>query len=137
MACIHNQAKINRIKAEIQRLQNDLTNLRSNITKCNDIKQKHSEFNEKLQCVMNNLSGNYVEAGKTYDGGMMLNCSANALSTIKDCESIILESNRQITTIENTIRSLESQMANLNGDCEECAKAALAASKSSSGNSAS
>ena len=103
MACVHNQAKIDKIKAEIEKLQNDLTNLRNNISKCNEIKQKHTEFNEKLRCVMDNLSGNYVEAGKTYDGGMMLNCSANAISTIKDCESIILESNKQITLIQSII----------------------------------
>ena len=71
---------------------------------------------------MNNLSGNYIQAGTTYDGGMMLNCSANAIATIKDCESIILESNKQITTIENTIKSLEQQMASLNGDCSQCSK---------------
>lgn len=127
MACVHNQAKINAIKAEIQRLQNDLTNLRSNISKCNEIKQKHTEFNEKLRCVMDNLSGNYVEAGKTYDGGMMLNCSANAISTIKDCESIILESNKQITLIQSKIRDLNRQIVSLSGDCSSCEAARYAA----------
>ena len=127
MACVHNQAKIDKIKAEIEKLQKDLTNLRNNISKCNEIKQKHTEFNEKLRCVMDNLSGNYVEAGKPYDGGMMLNCSANAISTIKDCESIILESNRQITTITNTIRNLNRQILSLNGNCSSCEAARYAA----------
>ena len=123
MACAHNQAKINSIKQQIQNLRNDITNLKSNITKCDEIKKKHSDFNDKLRCVMNNLEGNYVVAGKTYDGGMMLNCSANAISTIKDCESIILESNNKITSIENEIRGLQREIASLNGDCSACAAA--------------
>lgn len=121
MACPCNLAKINQLKQEINNLQKDITNLKNNITKSTDIKQKHSDFNSKLQCVMTNLSGNYVEAGKTYDSGKMLKCSVDAMKTISDCDTIISESNKQITLIENTIRMLEQQIANLNGDCSACA----------------
>ena len=120
MACIHNQAKINSIIKEINVKQNKIDDLKANITKSNEIKEKHQQFNNKLQCVMENLNGNYVEAGKTYDGGKMLKCSVDTMKTIKDCESIILESGKSVKTLENEIRSLKQQMANLNGDCFSC-----------------
>ena len=130
MACEHNLAKINQLKQEINNLQHDIINLRNNITKSTDIKQKHSEFNSKLQCVMTNLSGNYVEAGKTYDSGKMLKCSVDAMKTISDCDTIISESNKQVTINENTIRILERQIASLQGDCSSCAAAKAAEANS-------
>ena len=127
MACVHNQAKINKLTQEIKSLQSQIDNLRNNITKTKIIKQKHINFNDKIECVMNNLSGNYVEAGKSYDGGKMLKCLVDSKNTIRDCDSIILESERQIKINERQILSLEQQIAKLDGDCNECEMARYAA----------
>ena len=122
MACFHNENQIIIIRNKIRGLQMDITNLKNNITKTTAIKQKHHDFNSKLQCVMTNLSDNRVEAGKTYDGGKMLKCSVDAIKTINECDLIITESNSQIKTIENTIKMLEQQIAMLDGNCSLCSK---------------
>ena len=120
MACSHNLAKINQIKKEILGLETEITNLSNNVSKCDNIKQKHTEFSDKIDCVMSNLSGNYVEAGKSYDSGKMLKCYVDAKNTIRDCDTIIVESNSQIKANENRIKVLEKQIESLKGNCNLC-----------------
>ena len=122
MACIHNQAEISKISAEINAKQSQINSLKSNITKCNDIKSKHIDFSDKLQCVIDNLEGNTVVAGKAYDDGKMELRQAEAKQTIVDCENMISESEKQVTLLENEIKILEQRMAALNGNCELCSK---------------
>lgn len=123
MACIHNQAEINRLTAEINEKQKQITSLNNNITKCTDIKSKHKSFSDKLQCVISNLEGNTVVSGQTYDGGKMQVCQDDANKTIRDCEEIISQSQIQIRVLENIIRRLESRIASLQGNCSSCSKA--------------
>ena len=120
MACVHNQAKIDQLIAQIRQKQAEINSLKNNITKCNEIKTKHINFNTKLDCVIANLEGNHVVAGQAYDKGMMSECLDNSNKTIKDCDDIVLASNSKISSLEREILSLESMIASLQGDCEAC-----------------
>ena len=120
MACVHNQAIINDLTTQINQKQKEITNLKNNITKCENIRNKHDEFNKKLDCVINNLEGNTVVAGVPYDNGKMSECLKSSNDTITDCNNIILESNKKISLIEKDILSLEHRIASLQGDCYSC-----------------
>ena len=71
MACIHNQKKIDDLNEQITNMKNQIIDLKDNITKCEDIKTKHYNFNQQINCVIKNLVGNTVVAGVSYDEGKM------------------------------------------------------------------
>ena len=120
MACVHNQAQIDALTAQINEKQAQITNLNNNITKCNTIKEKHNNFGKELNCVIKNLEGNTVVSGQTYDQGKMDECFDLVLKTIKDCDNLILESNKKIKLLEKEILSLERMIASLQGSCSDC-----------------
>ena len=120
MACVHNQAQINVLTAQIREKQNQINNLNNNISKCEDIRKKHSFFNEKMNCVISNLEGNTVVAGVPYDNGKMSECLNDSNKTIRDCDNIILQSNQKKHLLEREILSLERSIASLQGNCSAC-----------------
>lgn len=120
MACVHNQAQINALTAQIREKQSQINNLNNNIAKCKDIKSRHENFNDKINCVINNLEGNTVVAGVPYDKGKMSECLNSSNDTIKDCDNIVLQSGQKIRSLENEILSLERAIASLQGNCSAC-----------------
>ena len=120
MACVHNQAKIDDLNDQIKKKQTEITGLKSNIEICEDIKKKHENFNKKIDCVINNLEGNTVVAGVSYDNGKMSECLKTSNDTITDCGNIILESNKKILLLEKEILSLEHTISTLQGNCALC-----------------
>ena len=120
MACSHNLAKIKAKEAEIKSKENDISLLRININKCNEIKGKHEKFNEKMNCVINNLEGNIVVPGETYDKGKMTECLTKSKETIIDCDDIVKESNTKISLLETEIKNLKVEIDDLQGDCYKC-----------------
>lgn len=120
MACVHNQAKIDDLNAQIKKKQTEITGLKSNIEICKDIKEKHKNFADKVDCVRKNLVENTVVAGQTYDQGKMTKCFDLAYRTIGDCNNLILESNKKILLLEKEILSLEHTISTLQGNCALC-----------------
>ena len=96
----------------------------SNINKCNEIKKKHEQYNEKINCVISNLADNYVVQGQSYDDGKMVECLTNSMNTISDCDEIVRLSNEKIVLLNSEIESLRNQIALLQGDCSACSVAA-------------
>ena len=125
MACSHNQQKIDRIKGQIKKLEQDLADLNENIGKCRDIKNKHESFKDEINCVMTNLTNNYVKAGESYDGGNMTKCMIETQNTIIDCDNVIKASKEEIEKIKIEIESLNQSIEALQGDCSGCAAAKL------------
>lgn len=120
MACVHNQAKINELNAQITIKETQISDLNSNISKCCDIREKHNNFNKSIDCVINNLEGNTVVAGVPYDQGMMSECLQSSNDTIKDCDNIIKTSQEKIELLRVEIESLRSSIASLQGNCSLC-----------------
>jgi len=120
MACVHNQARINELNAQITEKEGQISDLNSNISKCCDIREKHNNFNKSIDCVINNLEGNTVVAGVAYDQGMMSECLNSSNDTIKDCDNIIKTSQDKIELLRVEIESLRSTIASLQGDCSLC-----------------
>lgn len=120
MACVHNQAKINALNAEIHSKEQQIKGLNSNIDKCKKIKEKHQNFNDKIGCVISNLEGNTVVDGQSYDNGKMTECLTKSNDTIKDCDDIIALSDEKIISLNNEIDNLKSKIDSLQGDCSSC-----------------
>jgi len=120
MACSHNQRKIDAINNQITANEDQITTLEGNITKCTTIRDNHDKFNEKVNCVINNLEGNTVFMGAPYDNGKMTSCLESSKETITDCDTIISESNKKIQELQRVNLSLEQSIASLQGTCYEC-----------------
>ena len=105
MPCIHNQARIAVLEA-------DIASLEKNIAECEKIIVNHMSFRSEINCVMHNLVGNTVDGG-SYDKGKMEECYDMAKETIDEASKIISESKIQISF-------KEAEIATLQGDCEEC-----------------
>ena len=120
MACVHNQSIINELMAQINEKQQQITSLNINITKCREIALNHQKFNEKVNCVINNLEGNTVVAGVSYDQGKMTDCLNSSNKTISKCDIIIEQSQKKIGVLEREILSLESRIASLDCICATC-----------------
>ena len=120
MACVHNQAQINALTAQIKEKHSQINNLNNNISKCKDIKNRHENFNDKINCVISNLEGNTVVAGVPYDNGKMTDCLNSSNDTIRDCDKIVLHSSNKILLLEYEISRLESTIASLQGNCSAC-----------------
>lgn len=120
MACVHNQVKINFLNGCIKKKENQIIDLNINIEKCNIIKQKHDNFNNKLNCVINNLAGNTIVSGVSYDGGKMTECLNSSNQTITDCDNIIEESNKKILLLTEEISKLQMDISSLEGMCSDC-----------------
>lgn len=120
MACVHNQVKINDLNKQIEEKKLQICNLQDNITKCEVMIEKHGNFNKKIDCVINNLEGNTVVAGVSYDDGKMIECLKSSNETINDCDNIILKSKNQILLLEININSLKKSIASLQGNCYSC-----------------
>ena len=122
MACVHNQEKINQLNDVIRTKNQQISDLKSNINKCDEIKKKHEKFNEKMNCVIDNLVDNYVVQGQPYDNGKMTECRDSSKTTISDCDDIISKSKNKIILLEREILNLERQIASLDCDCSLCQK---------------
>ena len=120
MACVHNQAKIDQLNAEIKTKHQQIDGLKDNINKCGEIKEKHEQFNEKINCVITNLADNYVVQGQSYDNGKMTECLTNSKNTISDCDDIIKLSDEKIILLECEIENLRNQIVSLDYDCSSC-----------------
>ena len=124
MPCVHNQAIIDECNARIDSMKIQQKNLQTNIDKCNDIINKHESFNSELKCVINNLEGNYVQAGIAYDEGKMAMCLNMSEHTIANCDEIIEKSRAKYIELDNDINSELNTIDSLQGDCSACVAAA-------------
>lgn len=120
MACVHNQAKINELNAQIEKKQQQISNLNRNIIQCRNISEQHHKFNEKVNCVINNLDDTTVIAGVPYDYGKMTECLNGSNQTIESCDAIIKESLNRIKLLRSEISSMRITVASLQGNCYAC-----------------
>ena len=120
MACLHNQNKIDALNVEIESKKLQIEGLKSNISKCMEIKNNYEEFNIKINCVIKNLAGNTVIDGESYDKGKMAECLTKSNDKITDCNDIIKQSQLKIDLLEIEINDLETEIDSLQGDCSYC-----------------
>ncbi len=123
MACVHNQATIDAKKAKIAEKESQIASLSDNVNKCKDMIANYESYGKQVDCVINNLEGNYVEAGKTYDDGAMTLCKNKVDLTIDELENIKSTSEVKQTELNSEITVLNSEIAGLQGDCAACAAA--------------
>lgn len=131
MACVHNQATIAAKKAQIAEKESQIASLSGNVNKCIDMIANYESYGKQVDCVINNLEGNYVEAGKAYDDGAMTLCKNKVDLTIDELENIKSTSKVKQTELNSEITVLNSEIAGLQGDCGACTAAKMAAQENS------
>lgn len=134
MACDHNKDKIEKINAEIEANKKEIDNHQNNIDKCTQIINNHNNFVTELDCVIQNLDDNNIQTGVPYDEGKMTVCRDQALETIDECNNIQTKSNEAIEELNAKNAALAAEKENLQGDCETCKAAALAAASYNTNN---
>lgn len=131
MACVHNQERINAIQAQIAEKRSQNAKLAGNVSKCIDMIANYESYGKQVDCVINNLDGNYVTAGQAYDDGAMTLCKNKVDLTIDELENIKLESKNKQVELQNEITALQGEIAGLQGDCAACVAAKQAAQENS------
>ena len=125
MACSHNQAKIDDLTKEIEALNQNKTDLETNINIYKKNVEDYSAFYEKIKCVERNIvnGDNHITGESLYDNGDMSDTLKLTMNQIDDCTSNITKCQEEITSIDESITAKQNEIASLQGDCSSCAYA--------------